>query len=90
MVSRKSPNVSQSPNVVTRAPYELRILQDDTDTSVRVVGSGVVVGEGHARRRKGDKRNKALGLRLARARAFQDAADRLFKQISEEYGDDHA
>lgn len=65
----------------------VKCWSDGTTTRVQIVGehenSGmfgtrkeqVLLGEGTARRRKGDRRDKEIGFALATARALQHAAD---------------
>lgn len=67
--------------------YTWEAWTDGTITQVHVIDpDGEVVGEGIARRLKGDKRNKELGLLLASARAFRAAA-RFYEEIAaEEHG----
>lgn len=48
-------------------------------------GEEVIVGEGKAKRRKGDPRNPELGLALASVRALRDAADRQQAYIDEQF-----
>lgn len=53
---------------------------DGTLTSVELSHDGNVVGEGEARRLKGDRRDGKLGLALATARALEEAAAHFYRQ----------
>lgn len=64
--------------------FQVNIISDGTNTVVQVIDHlDSVVGEGFARRRKGDPRNELLGNTLAAARAFADAAN-FYAGVAEE------
>lgn len=72
-----TPQPPKGPRVfVNSAQLTLNLADDGTDTVVTLVHDGNVLGEGLARRRKGDPWNEELGSALAAARAFRDAAER--------------
>lgn len=55
--------------------FRANVITDGTSTYVEILDlDGDVIGRGEARRRKGETRNEDLGIYLATARAFQDAA----------------
>jgi hypothetical protein len=63
---------------------KVEIISDGTSTVAQLIDPhGDIVGEGHARRRKGDPRNQEIGAALAVARACQDAA-MYYAEIAEE------
>lgn len=63
---------------------DIDIQADGTNTVVVIRDEqGGVIGEGWARRRKGDTRDQAVGITLATARAFQDAAEYFAGQAQE-------
>lgn len=62
--------------------FRIVVLSDGTNTSAEILqrgdqGNWFRLGYGGARRRKGDRRNRDLGARLATSRALRDAADRI-------------
>jgi hypothetical protein len=67
------------PQLSSTSAYEINVLSDGTTTVAEVnvkfspFSSLHVLGEGVARRRKGDVRNRDVGELLALARAFSDA-----------------
>lgn len=64
--------------------FQVNAIADGTNTYVEVIDNhGRVAGQGYARRRKGDRRSKDIGMALASARAFQDAA-KFYARVAEE------
>lgn len=57
--------------------FTVKLDADDRTTVVEIFveGESDPVGTGVARRRKGERRNPALGVALAAARAFRDASE---------------
>lgn len=57
------------------------IITDGTETVVELKHeNGTVIGEGFSRRRKGERRNDDVGVALASARAFEDAARMCYEE----------
>jgi hypothetical protein len=69
------------------AELSLDVFRDGTITKAEISFEDVVIGQGIARRRKGDPRNPELGDRLAIARAFS-AASSLYYGLAGEMGHD--
>jgi hypothetical protein len=69
--------------------FELYVLSDGTLTTAEIVyrergyHNGRLIGRGEARRRPGDPRDRDLGETIAMQRAFQDAAFRLGRALSD-------
>ncbi|OII61158.1 hypothetical protein BJP40_06425 [Streptomyces sp. CC53] len=54
----------------------VELVRDGTTTRVEIIDeTGAVIGMGVARRRKGDKRNAAVGTAIAMQRAMRSSAD---------------
>lgn len=72
-------------NVNPRDEFELVVVQDGTTTEATVVHgpTGTIIGQGVAKRRKGDQRLPILGSTLAVQRAFRAAADNLNDNLVE-------
>lgn len=68
-----------------RDEFEMVVVQDGTTTEATVVHgpSGIIVGQGVAKRRKGDERIPIVGSTLAVQRAFRNAADNLNDNLVE-------
>ena len=65
----------------------INVYQDGTTTLVQILdpdNPDVYLSEGVARRRKGDRRNPAVGRALAISRALRDLADR-YEGLAEEF-----
>lgn len=84
---RPKPNLT----VVDPDDYKIIVLADGTTTSVEIVQSDIhpfsgrvdySLGSGVARRRKGDPRDPELGIKLAMARAFQNAAEKIVETLA--------
>lgn len=76
-----------SRNLTSTTAYEINVISDGTETVAEVnvkfspFSSLHVLGEGRARRRKGDKRDRDLGELLALRRAFSDAALNCLREL---------
>lgn len=71
-----TPQLPKGPRLfVESAQITLNFADDGTDTVVTLVHDGNILGEGLARRRKGDPWNEDLGYALATGRALRDAAE---------------
>ena len=58
----------------TELDVKIKVWEDDTWTVAQIYAeSGGLLGQGRAKRRKGDRRNPALGFSLAIRRAYADA-----------------
>lgn len=75
------------PQLTTTNAYEISVLSDGTNTHAEVnvkfspFSSLHVLGEGKAKRRKGDVRDRDLGELIALRRAFNDAALNCLREI---------
>ena len=73
--------------LTTTNAYEVSVLSDGTTTHAEVnvkfspFSSLHVLGEGKARRRRGDRRDRDLGELIALRRAFSDAALNCLREI---------
>lgn len=73
--------------LTTTTAYEVNVLSDGTTTHAEInvkfspFSSLHVLGEGVARRRKGDRRDRDLGELVALRRAFNDAAMNCLREI---------
>lgn len=73
--------------LTTTTAYEINVLSDGTVTHAEInvkfspFSSLHVLGEGIARRHKGDKRDRDLGELIALRRAFNDAALNCLREI---------
>lgn len=70
--------------------FEFYILSDGTRTTAELVyrepgyrADSRLIGRGEARRRPGDRRDRSLGETMAMQRAFQDAASRLGRVLTD-------
>lgn len=65
--------------------FGITILSDGTRTTAEITQTNGFqhfrVGFGEAKRKKGDRRDESLGVRLALMRAFRNAADRVEEMI---------
>lgn len=77
----------QNPQLTTTTAYEVHVLSDGTNTQAEInvkfspFSSLHVLGEGQARRRPGDRRDRDLGELVALRRAFRDAAMNCLREI---------
>lgn len=73
--------------LTTTNAYEVSVLSDGTTTHAEInvkfspFSSLHVLGEGKAKRRKGDRRDRDLGELIALRRAFSDAAMNCLREI---------
>lgn len=73
--------------LTTTNAYEVTVLSDGTNTHAEVnvkfspFSSLHVLGEGKAKRRKGDPRDRDLGELIALRRAFKDASMNCLREI---------
>lgn len=73
--------------------YRITVLTDGTTTAAEITAKGpfgapLAIGQGTARRRKGDPRKESVGELLALARTFQNAADNARRELEAlGYGD---
>lgn len=74
-------------HLTTTTAYEIAVLSDGNTTHAEIsvrfspFSSLHVLGEGTARRRKGDTRDRDFGELLALRRAFKDAAAQCLREI---------
>jgi hypothetical protein len=65
--------------------FSVTVLSDGTRTTAEITQAAGFqhfrVGFGEARRKKGDRRDQTLGVRLALMRAFRNAADQIEEMI---------
>lgn len=88
-MSRPKPSLT----VINPDDFHLVVLSDGTITTAEVIQreydpyrgrSENQVGWGVARRRKGDRRDPDLGVRLAVSRAFRDAAEKIEERLADD------
>jgi hypothetical protein len=77
---QQEPKKAPNPNKAIYASamrVTVECAYDGTETLINLVTEGgAVFASGRAKRRKGDKADRSLGMSLATKRAFQAAADR--------------
>jgi hypothetical protein len=82
-----------TPHLVNIDAYRITVLSDGTNTAAEVTAKGpfgapLAIGQGAARRRKGDPRKEPVGELLALARMFENAAHNARAELeSLGYGD---